>query len=144
MGGSKILSLVSDNGRDCRRQWPRQLMLLSARLLTTIGESPVRIRDLSPGGMRIEGNDLPEVGTDVLVKRGRFEAFGTIAWLSGTHAGIELDTALDDDAFAALDTESTSKGDRCSPQTLPGFGRKRGDHARWSDGVGWVDLDHRG
>ena len=138
---NRMLSLVFDNGVDCRRQWPRQLMLLSARLITTTSDRAIRIRDLSPGGARVEGTDLPGINSDVLIKRGEFEAFGTIAWLSGGQAGVEFETPLDDEAYEALQQprqptlEAESESSR-----RPGFGRKTGDHPRYSDGSGWVDL----
>ena len=138
-GSSKILSLVYEKGRDCRRQWPRELMLLSARLLTTTSERNVRIRDLSPGGARIEGIDLPTVGTDVLLKRGGFEAFGTIAWIADNQAGVEFDAELDDEAYAAL-RQPQGLDRPAEPVRRPGFGRKSTRHGRWSDGSGWIDL----
>lgn len=141
MGSNKILSLVYDSGHDCRRQWPRQLMLLSARLLTTTSERMVRIRDVSPGGARIESAEMPPIGTDVLLKRGSFEAFGTIAWIADNQGGIEFEAELDDEAFEALQQPQGN----CAPAPReairrPGFGRKTGRHARWSDGSGWIDL----
>jgi hypothetical protein len=140
-GSSKILSFIQDNGQDCRRQWPRQLMILAARLLTTTSERNVRIRDLSPGGARIEGGELPPVGTDVLLKRGEFEAFGTVAWLADNQAGIEFEAELDEDAYATLQKPVRNLDRKpAGPVPRPGFGRKVGSHPRWSDGSGWVDL----
>ena len=138
---NRMLSLVFDNGVDCRRQWPRQLMLLSARLITVTSDRPIRIRDLSPGGARIEGADLPGINTDVVIKRGEFEAFGTIAWLSGGQAGIEFEAPLDDDAFEALQ-QPTQPALEAEPEGArrAGFGRKRDGHARYSDGSGWIEV----
>ena len=139
MGSSRILNLVFENGRDCRRQWPRQLMILSARLSTVTNDYPVRIRDLSSGGARVEGAELPMVGTDVMLKRGDSDVFGAVAWVSGNQAGIEFEEMLDDatlDAFtSAPDMPVPSAGDT----RRPGFGRKSGKHPRWSNGTGWVD-----
>lgn len=139
MGGSRILNLVFDNGRETRRQWPRQLMILSARLVTVANDKNIRIRDLSPGGARIEGADLPAIGTDVLLKRGEFEAFGQIAWISGNQAGIEFDEELDGDTLDLIhkvrDEEMPSEPDH----RRPGFGRRSGTHPRWSIGTGWID-----
>ena len=137
---NRMLKLVPDNGADCRRQWPRQLMLLSARLITVTSDRHIRIRDVSPGGARIEGADLPGINTDVLIKRGPFEAFGTIAWISGGQAGIEFETPLDDDDFDALQQPRQPGEPEMEGSRRPGFGRKTGDHGRYSDGSGWVDL----
>lgn len=138
---NRMLNLVFDSGADCRRQWPRQLMLLSARLITVTSDRAIRIRDLSPGGARIEGNDIPPVDTDVLIKRGSFEAFGTIAWNSGGQAGVEFETPLDEEAYEAL---QQPRHPELEPERetsrRPGFGRKTGEHRRYSDGSGWIDL----
>lgn len=139
VGGSRILNLVFDNGRDTRRQWPRQLMILSARLVTVANDKNIRIRDLAPGGARIEGADLPAIGTDVLLKRGQFEAFGTIAWISGNQAGLEFDEALDGDT---LDLIQKAREETVTPEPShrrSGFGRKTSTHPRWSTGRGWID-----
>lgn len=139
MGSSRILNLVFDNGQDCRRQWPRQLMILSARLCTVTQDYAIRIRDLSPGGARIEGADLPEIGADVMLKRGNADAFGSIAWVSGNQAGIAFDEELDHDALDAFQQSPELIVAQQPDTRRPGFGRKGGRHSRWSDGTGWID-----
>jgi hypothetical protein len=139
VGSSRILNLVFDNGRDCRRQWPRQLMILTARLSTVANDYVVRIRDLSPGGARIEGADLPEVGSDVLLKRGTVDAFGAVVWVSGNQAGIEFEETLGDEALDAFQTAPEMVVNAQPDGRRPGFGRKGGRHPRWSDGTGWID-----
>lgn len=135
-----MINLFDTGGDDCRRQWPRQLMILPARLIGVTSEWAVRIRDLSPGGARIEAANLPEIGTDVLLKRGNEEVFGCIAWISGNHAGIEFEMPLEDEALDAL--QNAAENTRFAPVTdtrRPGFGRKTAHHPRWSDGTGWID-----
>lgn len=139
MGSSSVLKLVFDNGRDCRRQWPRQLTILSARLLTVTADVPVRIRDLSPGGARIEGAELPMIGTDVLLRRGDAEAFGALAWISGNQAGIEFEEPLEDEALDAFQKAPELAAISQSDTRRPGFGRKGSAHPRWSNGTGWID-----
>jgi hypothetical protein len=139
VGSSNVLKLVFDNGRDCRRQWPRQLMILSARLSTVTSDVLVRIRDLSSGGARIEGEDLPMPGTDVMLKRGVVDAFGTIAWVSGNQAGIEFDEPIGAEALDAFQKAPELTAISQSDTRRPGFGRKGGRHSRWSDGTGWID-----
>ena len=110
-------------------------MLLSARLITVTSESAVRIRDLSRGGARVEGRDLPPVGTDILLKRGAFEAFGTIAWIADTHCGIQFEAELGDEMFEAIERPESAR-DVCGAQR--GFGSKISQHGRLSDGSGWI------
>lgn len=135
MGSSKILHFADHP--QARRQWPRQPMLLSARLLTVTGERNVRIRDLSRGGARVEGHELPLLGTDVLLKRGPFEAFGTIAWIADNHCGIEFDAKLDEAMLEAIEQPPTAAGS-APLQARTGFGSRIRDHGRWSDGSGWI------
>lgn len=116
------------------RRYARQPMLLAARLILVTGERSVHIRDLSVGGARIAGEDLPIIGTDVMLKRGEFESFGRIAWLSHGQAGIAFDELLDDEAVEAI-----QKPARAPVPAKPGFGRKTGNHARLSNGSGWID-----
>ena len=133
MGSGKILDLCGfAHGR---RQWPRQLMLLSARLITVTSECPVRIRDLSRGGARVEGWDLPPVATDILLKRGAFEAFGTIAWIADNHCGIQFEAELPDEMFEAIERPQPGQD---SSTGQPGFGSKISHHGRLSDGSGWI------
>jgi hypothetical protein len=135
-----MLNLVFDNGRDQRHQWARQPMILAARLITVTQEYRVRIRDLSAGGARIQGEELPEAGTDVLLKRGEFETFGSIAWVHDGQAGIAFDDPLDDAEVLALQKAPIhTPTPMAEDYRRPGFGRKSDGHPRWSDGTGWID-----
>lgn len=116
------------------RRYARQPMLLAARLILVTGERTIHIRDLSVGGARIAGEDLPPVGTDVMLKRGEFESFGRIAWLSHGQAGIAFDELLDDEAV-----ETVQRPAQAATPARPGFGRKKTTHARLSNGSGWID-----
>jgi hypothetical protein len=116
------------------RRFARQPMLLAARLILVSGERAVHIRDLSVGGARIAGEDLPPVGADVMLKRGDFETFGTIAWLSHGQAGIAFDETVEDAAIAAIHAPT-----QVATAPRQGFGRKSKDHGRLSDGSGWIN-----
>jgi hypothetical protein len=140
MASKAMLNLVTEGGRDMRRRWARAPMILSARLITITHEYRVRIRDLSAGGARVQGDELPEIGVDVLLKRGDFETFGTIAWLHDGQAGIEFESPLDDAEVLALrQAPIHTPTPTVDDYRRPGFGRKTGDHPRWSDGTGWID-----
>jgi len=140
MASKAMLNLATDGGRDMRRRWARAPMILAARLITVTHEYRVRIRDLSAGGARVQGEELPEVGIDVLLKRGEFETFGTVAWIHDGQAGIEFEDPLGDAEVAELQaaplhTPTPTEED----YRRPGFGRKTEGHPRWSDGTGWID-----
>ena len=123
----------SDRGLETRR-FAREPMLLAARLVLVTGERNVTIRDLSLGGARIAGEDLPAIGTDVMLKRGDFESFGTIAWLTDGYAGLAFDELLDDETLMAVQMPA-----RPTEPRQTGFGRRQHSDARLSDGEGWID-----
>ncbi len=139
MASKAMLNLVADSGREARRRWARAPMILAARLITVTSEYRVRIRDLSAGGARVQGDDLPEEGADVLLKRGEFETFGTIAWVHDGQAGIEFEDPLEDAQVAELQAAPIhAPTPTADDYRRPGFGRKTGDHPRGPDGTGWI------
>lgn len=133
MSASQFQPFGTKSGLEARR-FARQPMVLAARLILVSGERAVHIRDLSVGGARIAGEDLPPVGADVMLKRGDFETFGTIAWLSHGQAGIAFDETVEDAAIAAIQAPA-------QPASEPrqGFGRKTSGHGRLSNGSGWIN-----
>ena len=133
MSASGFAPFGATSGMEARR-FARQPMLLAARLVLVSGERSVHVRDLSVGGARIAGEDLPPVGTDVMLKRGDFESFGQIAWLSHGQAGIAFDELLDDEAVEVIQRPA-----QAATPAAPGFGRKQTGHGRLSNGAGWID-----
>lgn len=57
----------------------------------------VRIRDISPGGARIQGKS-PGVGARIVVTRGETEMPGRVVWTADRHFGMEFDEPVDVDA----------------------------------------------
>jgi len=133
VSASQFQQLGSNGGLEARR-FARQPMVLAARLILVSGERAVHIRDLSAGGARIAGEDLPPVGADVMLKRGDFETFGTIAWISHGQAGIAFDEMVEDAAIATIQAPA-----QAAATPRQGFGRKTSGHARLSDGSGWIN-----
>jgi hypothetical protein len=87
-----MLDLVGDEPE--RRRADRVRLLLSARLVTSLDEYPVTLRDISLTGAMVEGARLPAAGVDVILKRGTFEIFSLIVWVDGRRAGLEFETPL--------------------------------------------------
>ena len=77
-------------------------MLLSAKLITTTHEQPVKIRDISSRGALVEGQRLPAEGRDLIVRRGSIEIFGRIAWMDGDRCGLEFDGEMSERELAAF------------------------------------------
>jgi hypothetical protein len=132
VSASQFQPFGNEHGREARR-FVRQPMMLAARLILVSGERGVNIRDLSAGGARIAGEDLPPVGADVMLKRGDFESFGTIAWLSNGQAGIAFDETLEDHAIEAIQAPAQTP-----TQPRQGFGRRTSGGAALSDGSRWI------
>lgn len=55
----------------------------------------VRIRNISAGGVLVEGDCVPASGIVVTFRRGGLAASGIVAWTGGRFAGIEFDHHLD-------------------------------------------------
>ena len=95
MANHQRLSIVPDaSGGAERRHGARNRVLLSATLVTTTQEQPVRIRDISSRGVLIEGQGLPLEGRDLIIRRGGIEIFSRIAWADGDRCGVEFDDEL--------------------------------------------------
>lgn len=127
---------IFEGQRDAR-QFGRQPILLPARLITTIGEAPVRLIDISAGGARISGAELPEPGTDVVLKRDGFETFGIIVWTANGQAGMQFDEPIDAAAFRVAHGLPAVTADRAPASGS--FGRKTSGHPRLSTGAGWIE-----
>lgn len=138
MGSSRALGLIEESDRQ-RREHERRRVLLSAQLHTPSTMYRVRIRDVSDGGARVEGDNLPSPGAVVCLQRGGRAAYGAMAWARGEAGGIEFDAPLDDDYFGAEAAGGAQEATAAAePYRRPGF--DRGDGAtRYSTGEGWID-----
>jgi len=89
-----MLSLIEaeaeTNHEFTERAEPRYRVLLSAKLIGTTQEQPVKVRDLSATGAMIEGAKIPAAGTDVILRRGALELFATVAWVKGNRGGLHF------------------------------------------------------
>ncbi len=85
-----------------RRSEPRAYLVLpaSAELLT--GHLRVRLLDLSASGARIEGQDLPEPGKDVVLRCGGVDTFGTVTWAANGRCGVHFDEAISGRELVAI------------------------------------------
>jgi hypothetical protein len=110
---------------DSRRAWQRQATLLSATLATAAGVQVVRTRNISAGGVHIEGDIQAAAGDKVRFdsrKTGPID--GTIAWIDGNHCGIAFDQPIEvslDAAAVALEEP------RLEDYKRPGFRRSGGN-----------------
>jgi hypothetical protein len=84
---------------DEARTAPRTHLFLKAAISFDGGSAPVRLRDLSAFGARIEGPLLPAKGVVASITRGPLAASGTIVWRDQRGCGIRFDRPLDLDRW---------------------------------------------
>ena len=125
MASHAALALFADDGPLARRGAPRHRVLMAARLVTIVAEHEVRLRNLSSTGALAEG-DVPPAGTDVVLRRGGSEWFGTVAWSDGRRGGIAFDEALSpNDLFSHLRGSAPSPAPARPVHRRPGFATAR-------------------
>ena len=77
------------------RKNDRSNVLLTASLELSGASTPVRMRNLSPNGALVEGDDLPVEGSELLFRKGDLAIMGRVVWSSERHAGIVFARPLD-------------------------------------------------
>jgi len=136
------LKLIGEDGAG-RRASIRSRVLMVAKLATPARDIDVRIRDISTGGARVEGADLPRPGSDVVLKRGGFEGFARIVWSHGNVAGIQFDEPIEEAELMlrlkGLRAPTTPDPDQ---YRRPGFSHGE-THPALSNGRGWVNSLRR-
>jgi hypothetical protein len=88
------------------RRQPRTHLFVAATLYCGGGAAPVRIRNMSPSGVLVEGPALPEPLTPVTLKRGSLKISGEVAWKAGQKAGIAFSTTVDVGAWMSRQPSS--------------------------------------
>lgn len=81
-----------------KRQGARDSLFLSTEIMVVGAKKPVtvRVRNLSPGGMMIDGNAVFHEGARVSAElRGIGPVDGSIAWIVDDRAGVAFDMEID-------------------------------------------------
>lgn len=76
------------------RSLPRAHLFLSATIHFDRESAPIRLRDLSASGARIQGGNLPDAGARVNISRGELDASGSIVWRDEKGGGVAFDEPL--------------------------------------------------
>jgi hypothetical protein len=92
-----------------RRRAARLRLAIDARLVTTWGEYPVRLDNLSETGAHVSRPKKDRFGPCVLQWLG-YEALGEMVWMRGGYCGIRFDKPLPDEWVTAT---------RAKPAQLP-------------------------
>lgn len=77
------------------RRSRRSNVLLTAQVEVAGEMLPVKLRNLSAEGALVEAPLLPAVDSQIMFHRNDLSVRGTVAWVSGNHAGISFNRQLD-------------------------------------------------
>jgi hypothetical protein len=87
------------------RRKVRNPIMLPVAMSTWQRSHTVDLLDLSDTGAKLQGEQLPDVGTEVLVRTGGLEAFGTVVWCEDGPCGVCFDVELSPEATAREKSE---------------------------------------
>lgn len=77
------------------RAEPRTNLFVAAMIATDTMSGPVRLRNISPSGAKVEAAELPEIGARVRLRRGTLSASGVVGWRNGKAMGLRFDRPTD-------------------------------------------------
>ena len=80
------------------RRTRRSHFLMAASIEADGVTVAVKLRNLSPEGALVEGDQLPAVGSSVIFRKKELNLAGRIAWVATGRAGIAFDAKLDPDS----------------------------------------------
>lgn len=83
-------SSITQNRRSRRSQ-----LFMTATLEVAGRTLDVKLRNLSSEGARVEGDQLPIEGTELMFRKGEIAATGRVIWSEGRQAGIGFAQKLD-------------------------------------------------
>lgn len=73
----------------------RSNVFLAATVIAAGRSYPVRVRNISQGGALIEGADLPQEGSAVVLRRGSLSTPADIAWRDPNQCGVRFSTSIE-------------------------------------------------
>lgn len=77
------------------RAEPRTNLFVAATIATDAMSGPVRLRNISPSGAKVEAAELPGVGARVRLRRGSLSVTGVVGWRDGKAMGMRFDRPTD-------------------------------------------------
>ena len=91
--------LAMDESSPTQNRRSRRSHVLMAASIESAGIAvPVKLRNLSTEGALVEGDRLPDVGSEILFRKNELNLPGHVAWITGRRAGIAFDALLDPDS----------------------------------------------
>lgn len=85
-----------------RRGMARLRLAMPATLLLLAGTYRATLRDLSRSGARIALDQPLKIGSEAVLQAPGFEAFGTVIWQGGGHAGLRFDRMVSEEEMLAM------------------------------------------
>ena len=89
---------MDESGITQNRRARRSHVLMAASIEADGVAVAVKLRNLSPEGALVEGDQLPAVGRSVIFRKKELNLAGRVAWVTAGRAGIAFDAKLDPDA----------------------------------------------
>ena len=89
-----------------RRRFAREDVMLAGSAMSVTRSRSVMVADLSSGGARLGGRDLPPAGEDLLMVVGSQDRMGTVVWSSGDKCGVRVDEPLAAESIARMKEEA--------------------------------------
>ncbi len=120
------------------RRSRRSNLLMQATLEFAGSSLGVTLRNLSAEGARVEGDQLPIEGVDLLFKKGELAVPGRIIWTRGRQAGIQFDRKLD--PAVVLNHVSAPRPVVKVDYRRPGLGARKLTPIEQTLGKQWIDI----
>ena len=86
---------MDESGITQNRRARRSHVLMAASIEADGTLVAVKLRNLSPEGALVEGEQLPAVGSPVVFRKKELNLPGRVAWVTAGRAGIAFDAMLD-------------------------------------------------
>ena len=87
--------MMDESGPTQNRRARRSNLLMTASLELSGKAIPVKLRNLSAEGARVEGDQLPVEGTELRFRKGELSSDARVVWSEGKQAGIRFARPLD-------------------------------------------------
>jgi hypothetical protein len=106
--------------QDKRSATHRSRVMLAATLLVRGVAMNVRIRNISETGALLEGDVLPEVGSTLLLRRGRHEVGAEVMWAQAGRCGVRFEGTIVVADWAGVQAAAAQAGAAgAAPPPLP-------------------------
>jgi hypothetical protein len=86
---------MDESGTPHNRRSQRSNLLMTAMLEVAGKTVTVKLRNLSSEGARVEGDQLPVEGTELVFRKGDLSTAARVVWIKGRQAGIGFEQKLD-------------------------------------------------